>query len=253
MFVELMDKRKKHFARLRVEEQRRKPPTKAQKRSQMSTYLKHMARYKQNQLKIKNYDEIQKLFDKAMTRVNMFVDMDTELVKDSSKKTEMVQESSSKRAGEELESNNSKKKTIDDIPLATKPPIIVDWKIIKEGKMGYFQIIRADGSSRRPEEAYERVLWGDLKVMFEPDIESEVWRNLQGYKVTVWKLFSSSGVHFVRFQNLHIFMLVEKKYLLTPATITEMINKKLQADHWNEMCYQLLKLMTIQRKNPRSV
>ncbi|GJV57716.1 hypothetical protein Tco_1458721 [Tanacetum coccineum] len=82
--------------------------------------------------------------------------------------------------------------------------------------MGYFQIIRADGISRRyssmikmlqninredletlwklvkakhrntrPEEAYERVLWGDLKVMFEPDIESEVWRNLQGYKVTV--------------------------------------------------------------------
>ncbi|GJY36369.1 hypothetical protein Tco_0421747 [Tanacetum coccineum] len=46
MFVELMDKRKKHFARLRAEEQRIKPPTKAQKRSQMSTYLKHMAGYK---------------------------------------------------------------------------------------------------------------------------------------------------------------------------------------------------------------
>ncbi|GKB98793.1 hypothetical protein Tco_0984930, partial [Tanacetum coccineum] len=76
--------------------------------------------------------------------------------------------------------------------------------------MGYFQIIRAGGSSRRyssmirmlqnidkedletlwkwvkakhwnkrPEEAYERVLWGDLKVMFEPDVESKVWRNLK--------------------------------------------------------------------------
>ncbi|GKB46166.1 putative ribonuclease H-like domain-containing protein [Tanacetum coccineum] len=38
---------------------------------------------------------------------------------------------------------------IDAIPLATKPLIIVDWKIIKEGKMGYFQIIRVDGSSKR--------------------------------------------------------------------------------------------------------
>ncbi|GJR31751.1 putative ribonuclease H-like domain-containing protein [Tanacetum coccineum] len=38
---------------------------------------------------------------------------------------------------------------VDAIPLATKPPIIVDWKIIKEGKMGYFQIIRANGSSRK--------------------------------------------------------------------------------------------------------
>ncbi|GKB86350.1 hypothetical protein Tco_0958622 [Tanacetum coccineum] len=276
MFVELMDKRKKHFARLRAEEQRRKPSTKAQKRSQMSTYLKHMGMY-------------------------------TELVKESSKKAEMVQESSSKRAREELESDNSKKQKLDEnvkakvddeaeikkhmeivpdnevaidaIPLATKPLIIVDWKIIKEVKMGYIQIIRADGSSRRyssiikmlqnidredletlwklvkvkhgntrPEEAY-----GDLKVMFEPDVESEVWRNLQGYNVIVWKLFSSSGVHFVRFQNLHIFMLVEKKYLLTPATITKMLNKKLQTDHWNEMCYQLLKLMTKQLKNLGSV
>ncbi|GJS41924.1 hypothetical protein Tco_0566967 [Tanacetum coccineum] len=134
-------------------EQRIKPPTKAQKSSQVSTYLKHIAGYKQNQLKNKTYDEIQKLFDKAMTRVNMFVDMDIELVKESSKKAQMVQESISKRAREEVESNHSKKQkldenlevevddeaemkkhkeivpddeiAIDDIPLATKPPIIV--------------------------------------------------------------------------------------------------------------------------------
>ncbi|GJT98033.1 hypothetical protein Tco_1093551 [Tanacetum coccineum] len=66
---------------------------------------------------------------------------------------------------------------VDAIPLATKTPIIAN-------------------------EAYERMLWGDLKVMFEPDVENEISRNLQGYNVTVWKLFSSSGVHFVRFQNL---------------------------------------------------
>ncbi|GJT99773.1 hypothetical protein Tco_1110112 [Tanacetum coccineum] len=42
LFVELMNKRKKHFAMLRAEEKRRKPPTKAQKRNQMSTYLKNM-------------------------------------------------------------------------------------------------------------------------------------------------------------------------------------------------------------------
>ncbi|GKD93464.1 hypothetical protein Tco_1373301 [Tanacetum coccineum] len=71
--------------------------------------------------------------------------------------------------------------------------------------------------------------------MFEPDVESEIWRNLQGYKVIVWKLFSSCEVYFVRFQNMHIFMLVEKQYPLTPATITEMLNKKLQTDYWNEM------------------
>ncbi|GJY84435.1 hypothetical protein Tco_0497811 [Tanacetum coccineum] len=184
-----------------------------------------MARYKQNQLKSKNYDEIQKLFDKAMTRVNMFVDMDTDLVKESSKKAEMKQKLDENVEAEVDDEAEIKKHmeivpddevAIDAIPLATKPQIIVDWKITKEGKMGYFQITRDDGSSMRyssmikmlqnidkedletlwklvkakhgntrPEEAYERVLWGDLKVMFEPDIESEVWRNLQGYKVIV--------------------------------------------------------------------
>nr|GEU51516.1 hypothetical protein [Tanacetum cinerariifolium] len=112
---------------------------------------------------------------------------------------------------------------IDVIPLATIPLIIVDWKIIKEGKISSYHIIRADGSLKRPEEAYERVLWGDLKVTSELDIESEVWRELQGNKV-------------------------EKRYPLTPATITQMLNRKLQADHWNEMCYQLLKLMLKQLK-----
>ncbi|GJZ01647.1 putative ribonuclease H-like domain-containing protein [Tanacetum coccineum] len=86
LFVELLEKRKKHFAALRAQEKRNNPPTKAQKKITMSTYLKHMAGYKQSQLKNKSFAEIQKLFDKSMTRVNMFVDIDTELVKESSKK-----------------------------------------------------------------------------------------------------------------------------------------------------------------------
>ncbi|GKC59891.1 hypothetical protein Tco_1087489 [Tanacetum coccineum] len=167
---------------------------------------------------------------------------------------------------------------INVIPLATKVPV-VGFQIHTRGKPGYYEIFRADGSSKlyhvfsqllsdfdredlvnlwklvkakhgdnRPEEDFERVLWGDLRVMFEPDVESEVWRSLQGYKVTVWKLYDSCGVHFVRFKHLHVFMLVEKRYPLTPITITNMLNKKLQADQWNEMVYQLLKLM-IQKMN----
>ncbi|GJX47481.1 hypothetical protein Tco_0272671 [Tanacetum coccineum] len=154
MFVELMNKRKKHFARLRAEEQRRKPPTKAQRRNQMCTYLKNMTGFTHSQLKSKNYDEIQKLFDKSMTKsVEVEVDDEAEMKK-------------------HMDIVSDDEVAIDAIPLATKPPIIIDWKIIKKEKMGYFQIIRADGSSKRPEEGYERVLWGNLKVMFEPDIEN---------------------------------------------------------------------------------
>ncbi|GJS77995.1 hypothetical protein Tco_0727876 [Tanacetum coccineum] len=144
---------------------------------------------------------------------------------------------------------------IDVIPLAIKPPVIVDYKLLKEGIMGIdkedlqtlWKLVKTKHGDLRPEDEHERVLWGDLKVMFEPDIRSDVWRNLQGYKVTIWKLIDSCGVHFIRFANVHIFMLVEKRYPLTPITITNMLNKKLQADHWNEMCYQLFKLMVKQQ------
>ncbi|GJW25631.1 hypothetical protein Tco_0039442 [Tanacetum coccineum] len=56
-----MEKRRKHFAALRAQEKRNSPPTKAQKRAQMSTYLKHMGGYTYKQLKGKSFDEIQKL------------------------------------------------------------------------------------------------------------------------------------------------------------------------------------------------
>ncbi|GJY03136.1 hypothetical protein Tco_0361288, partial [Tanacetum coccineum] len=252
LFVELINKRKKHYAMLRAEEKRRKPPTKAQKMNLMSTYLKNMGGYKHNMLKRKSYEEIQKLFDNEIRRVNTFIPMDFEVVK-----CKMETEESSKGTEDELEFDKSKKAesseekakgirkkildeheevevddeaelkkhlvivkdddiAIDTLPLATKPPVIVEYKIIKEGIIGHYQLIRADGISKRyslmigmlqdidredlqtlwklvktklgdtrPEDEHERVLWGDLKVMFEPDIKSDVWRNPQGYTVTI--------------------------------------------------------------------
>ncbi|GJR97003.1 hypothetical protein Tco_0269177 [Tanacetum coccineum] len=143
----------------------------------MSTYLKNMAGFKHSQLKSKSYDEIQKLFDKEMKRVNTFVDMNSEVVKGSKTRTE----ESSKRAGDELELDKSKKQKIDShveakkdddpeeeemkkhieivqdeeeiaidaIPLATKPLMIVEYKIVKEGQKGFYHLIKADGSLKR--------------------------------------------------------------------------------------------------------
>ncbi|GJY25886.1 hypothetical protein Tco_0400612 [Tanacetum coccineum] len=116
LFAKLMNRRKKHFAKLKAEEITRKPPTKAQKRNQMSIYLKNMAGYKHSQLKSKSYDEIQKLFDKEMKRVNTFVDMNSKVVKGSETRTE----ESSKRVGDELESDKSKKQKVDEHVEAEK-------------------------------------------------------------------------------------------------------------------------------------
>nr|GEU41476.1 hypothetical protein [Tanacetum cinerariifolium] len=123
-----------------------------------------------------HFEEVQKAFDNTMSWINSFVPMEKDIAKGSEKRAE----GSSKRAGEELKSDKSKKQklneqveakvdddqegaemkmymkiipddeiAIDAIPLATKPPIIVDWKIIKEGKMSSYHLIRANGSSKR--------------------------------------------------------------------------------------------------------
>ncbi|GJU20978.1 hypothetical protein Tco_1154320 [Tanacetum coccineum] len=70
----------------------------------MSTYLKNIGRYKHNQLKSKSFEEIQKLFDNEMSRVNTFIPMDSEEVK-SKKGTE----ESSKGTEDEQKSDKSKK------------------------------------------------------------------------------------------------------------------------------------------------
>ncbi|GJU68993.1 hypothetical protein Tco_1255252 [Tanacetum coccineum] len=93
----------------------------------MSTYLKNIAGYKHNQLKSKSYDEIQEMFDKNMKRVNTFVDMNTELVKSSEIRTE----GSSKRAGDELEFDNSKRLKIDEHVEAEKDDDLRNLKIQK--------------------------------------------------------------------------------------------------------------------------
>nr|GEU62563.1 hypothetical protein [Tanacetum cinerariifolium] len=109
-------KRRKFFAVKRTKEKRNRPPTKAQQKSLMCTYLKNIDGWKPRALKNKSFAEIQKLLDIAMKRINTFVDFRTELVEESSKKdkAETTQESSSKRVGNELDQERYKKQKVKD-------------------------------------------------------------------------------------------------------------------------------------------
>ncbi|GJR23313.1 hypothetical protein Tco_0971840 [Tanacetum coccineum] len=103
--------------------------------------------------------------------------------------------------------------------FATKYPI-VDWKthVLIETFM-YYQIIRADGGSKNYKifsemlddfdkqdvmdlhrlveeryatsrrEGYDLMLWGDLKILFQPDEEDEVWKHQHEYNLISWRLF----------------------------------------------------------------
>ncbi|GKF39807.1 hypothetical protein Tco_0119868, partial [Tanacetum coccineum] len=136
LFQQLLEKRRKHFAAKREEEKRNKPQTKAQRKKIMCTYLKNMEGYKLNDLKLKDFDSIQEMFDRAFKRVNIFEDFRTDLVEGKEKRagTELIQENTNKQKWKKTKKY-----------LAVMSSSIVDWKIYKEGRKSYYQIMRADG------------------------------------------------------------------------------------------------------------
>nr|GEV28766.1 hypothetical protein [Tanacetum cinerariifolium] len=112
-FMQLLEKKRKFFATKRAEEKRNKPPTPAQQRKIMCTYLKNKeekrTKLEQESAKKQKIDD-----DKDTAELQQLV----KIIPDE----EGV--------------------AIDAIPLAVKPPSIVDWKIQKEGKKNYYNIIR---------------------------------------------------------------------------------------------------------------
>ncbi|GJZ45516.1 hypothetical protein Tco_0593112 [Tanacetum coccineum] len=266
LFIQLLDARKKHFAALRAQEIRNKPPTKMQKRTTMCNYLKNMAGYKHNQLRHKSFDDIQKLFDKALQRVNTFVPMDTEKVegckaKAAGSKTKV--EESSKRAGEELDRESIKKQKVEDeteqaelkecfeinpfdedavntIPLATKQAPIVDYKITRDARKIYYHITRAYGSTKvymRFEAMLKMFDREDLEVLYrivkdrfkstKPVGDNRVlWGNL----MTMFE--PSAGDEMWREQG---------KYLIKSWKLIDSCGEgKLQVDYECEMAFELL-------------
>ncbi|GKD08889.1 putative ribonuclease H-like domain-containing protein [Tanacetum coccineum] len=153
------------------------------------------------------------------------------------------------------------------IPQGSAPAKIVKWQILKTGKKGAYQIIREDHTDivyvnfqgllnnltrddlkelyrlmmlkyedSRPEEEYERVLWGDLKTMFDPpSIEDAVWSLTHQQKVPSWGYFHSCDVHCLTLEAAHIYLLTEVKYPLPSRVCQAMLEKKLIGDRKDEI------------------
>ncbi|GJU14594.1 hypothetical protein Tco_1142560 [Tanacetum coccineum] len=188
----------------------------------MINYLKNMEGWKHKELKSKYFDSIKELFDKDFKRVNMFVNFRTDLVE---AKVDNDQEAVKKLM--EIVPDEEEV-AIDAIPLVVKSQGFHMLKSFdKEDLEDLYKLVKARYRSTRPVEDLDLVLWNDLKNMFEPHVEDTVWRNQQGYKVLEWKLYDSCGVHFLRMQSMQIYMLVEKKYPLTPPTLSQMLENKL--------------------------
>ncbi|GJZ44953.1 hypothetical protein Tco_0592549 [Tanacetum coccineum] len=90
------------------------------------------------------------LFDNTLKWVDSFVPMDSE---------QKINENVEAEVDDEAEM----KKHMEIVPD--------DENIDREDLETLWKLVKAKHRNTRSEDAYERVLWGDLKVMFEPDVE----------------------------------------------------------------------------------
>ncbi|GJX40388.1 hypothetical protein Tco_0255378 [Tanacetum coccineum] len=140
---------------------------------------------------------------------------------------------------------------VDPEILHTKFPI-VDWESQNLGNMHVYKIIRAYGNTSyhktfesmlksfnrhnlevlhrlvmerfqdNTPEGYNLMLWGDLKILVDPEQDDDIWKNQNQWKI------------------------IKKKYPLTKETLQKMLNWKLEVEAESSMAFELLKFIKTQ-------
>ncbi|GKB95007.1 hypothetical protein Tco_0981144 [Tanacetum coccineum] len=220
------------------------------------------------------YDHIRPIFEKEYNKVHTLFQKEPEvgksekkrvaeetLLQESFKKLRTVQASSSEPVQEPSTSEPNKpseedlNKMMEIIPveefklkvLQTKYPIM-DWEIHTKGSRKedldtLWKLVKEKFSSAEPVEDMEKVLWIELKRLYEPDKDDILWK-LQRYMhdPLTWKIYESCAVHHVSSTREHdIFMLIEKDYPLTTAVIGLMLSRSLQVEEYSEMARDLIR------------
>nr|GEY04993.1 synaptobrevin, longin-like domain protein [Tanacetum cinerariifolium] len=255
MLVDLINQRTKFFAQQRAEAKRNMPMTQAQQRTYMSNYIKHIGSYTLKQLKKLSFKEIKELFEVTIRRIQDFVPTEKEGGKEVSKLAGAVEqpvEEEKELSQEDLQQlmiialeqgmNVETLQFFDDmLKVFDKDNLVQLWSLVKERF-----------SSTEPNDDKDLVLLVELKRLFEPNIDDELWK-LQRYMhdLLKWRLYDTCGVRHVPKERGHdIFMLVEKDYPLKKGLMTVMLVNKLQVDEFSKMANELLRKNFIAANNP---
>ncbi|GJV78338.1 retrovirus-related pol polyprotein from transposon TNT 1-94 [Tanacetum coccineum] len=177
--------------------------------------------------------------------------------------------------GTKEKEGSSTKIPINHVPVATKSPSIANYKIIKQGRKGVYQIVRENGTDmvyisfgamltdisrddltelyrivmkkhgmNEPEDEFEKVLWEYLKNMFEEPLSTDsIWSLPGQQRIICWRYYDACRVHCLNLESADIYMLIERKYPLSAEVCKAMLDKKLQGGKPDEDCYKLLKMM----------
>ncbi|GJZ56941.1 hypothetical protein Tco_0612435 [Tanacetum coccineum] len=223
----------------------------AQARRNMITYLKNQGGYKESYFKKMSYNVIMPNFERVGDSFSTFIPLI------------------------EKKSCWNRRNTLQEEDLVTNKFPIVDWESQSLYSMHVYKIIRADGNTSyhktfesmlksfdrhdlevlhrlvmerfqdNTPEGYNLMLWGDLKILVDPEQDDDIWKNQNQWKIISWKLYETCGVHTLIVDGtlMTIYMFVEKKYPLTKETLQKMLNWKLEAEAESSMAFEFLKFI----------
>nr|GEU46839.1 hypothetical protein [Tanacetum cinerariifolium] len=185
LLAEFIDKRKKMMATKRAEEKRNKPPTQAQQKTYMSNYLKNMGGLFQWKVKAKQEKEAQKKQEDVVAK---------QAEKESSKKAGGRLKRKTSKAKEDKDKRQKKQDDLKKLTLMEYVEVISDYEEADGSYKTYIffsemlndfnrediivlcRLFNEKYASTRPG-FDDLILWGDMKIMFEPDDDDEVWKN----------------------------------------------------------------------------
>nr|GEZ48240.1 hypothetical protein [Tanacetum cinerariifolium] len=210
--------------------------------------ISDLVRYQDNYAKVKDlrgmtFEEIEAKFTTVWKQIKIFIPMG------SKKEAERF-----KRKGIRFEQESVKKlKTSEEVPKELKSPDEVPKEKVKEmiqlvpieeveDLNQLWALVKESLSNRPPTSDKEMELWVELKRLYEPDDEDQLWTYTQNlmHAPVEWKLYDTCRVHHVTAKDKEIFMLVEKDYPLRKGLGIGMRSYKLQVENYSRMASDLI-------------
>nr|GEY60109.1 hypothetical protein [Tanacetum cinerariifolium] len=206
---ELIKYQDHHANILKYQAQQSKPLLKKEQKEFYMSVLRSHAGWKTKHFRGMTLEQIKEKFIPVWKQYEDFVPISS---KEESKRV--------KRQGLKIDQGSSKRMKISE-------------GVSKEELKGMMQLVPLEEvyiEALQPTRNKEKELWVELKRLFEPNFEDQLWTHHQEFMHDPldWKLYDTCGIHHVSTKDQEIFMLVEKDYPLRKGLPTVMISNKLQ-------------------------
>nr|GEW86751.1 hypothetical protein [Tanacetum cinerariifolium] len=219
---------------LKYQAQQSKPLSKKEQREFYMAVLKSHAGWKTKHFRGMTLEQIKEKFIPVWKQLEDFVPMS------SKEESERV-----KRQGLKIDQGSSKRmKTSEDVSDEELKGMmqLVPLEEVYVEALQLWTLVKETLSIKQATKDKEKELWVELKRLFEPDFEIQLWTHNQAFMHDPldWKLYDTCGVHHVSTKDQEIFMLVERDYPLRRGLATMMISNKLQVEQYSQMANDLI-------------